>query len=171
MPVKSKILTVKSISIDDVIGAPVEQVSSEAPPVMEPPVVSVPLPQSPVRSFYTPKASFIPGPVSSSHMPMNGGQGMMGNGNTDRYGVTPTKTVMGFLDIMSEGHGFLRPKFVPSDGDIYISQSQIRKFQLRAGDKVEGQARLPKENERYLGLLKVERVNEQSAEEVSRSDG
>src|SRR3989338_6159331 len=49
--------------------------------------------------------------------------------------------------------------FVPVEGDIYISQSQIRKFQLRKGDEISGQARLPKENERYLGLLKVEKVN------------
>ena len=71
----------------------------------------------------------------------------------------PTEKVSGVLDIMSEGHGFLRPKFVPSLKDIYISQSQIRKFQLRSGDVVSGQARKPKENERYYGLLKVEEVN------------
>jgi len=65
----------------------------------------------------------------------------------------------GILDIQSEGHGFLRPKFVAGDGDIYISQSQIRKFLLRPGDMVGGQARPPKDNERYYGLLKVEKVN------------
>ncbi|MBI5452733.1 transcription termination factor Rho [Candidatus Gottesmanbacteria bacterium] len=85
--------------------------------------------------------------------------------NYDRLSNTPTKTVSGFLDIMPEGHGFLRPKFVPGDGDIYISQSQIRKFQLREGDEVGGQARMPKENERYLGLLKVEKVNDKQAED------
>lgn len=79
--------------------------------------------------------------------------------NYEQESTTHTKTAFGFLDIMPEGHGFLRPRFVPSDGDIYISQSQIRKFQLRLGDKVQGQARLPKDNERYLGLLKVEKVN------------
>jgi transcription termination factor Rho len=76
----------------------------------------------------------------------------------------PTETVHGILDIMPEGHGFLRPKFTPSDRDVYISQSQIRRFMLRNGDMVEGQARQPKENERYWGLLKVEKVNEQVAE-------
>jgi transcription termination factor Rho len=76
----------------------------------------------------------------------------------------PTETVHGILDIMPEGHGFLRPKFTPSDRDVYISQSQIRRFTLRNGDMVEGQARQPKENERYWGLLKVEKVNEQIAE-------
>lgn len=72
----------------------------------------------------------------------------------------PTQTVRGYLEIMAEGHGFLRPKFMPSERDIYISQSQIRKFSLRPGDEVEGQAREPKENERYYGLLKVEKVNQ-----------
>ncbi|KKR30118.1 MAG: Transcription termination factor Rho [Candidatus Gottesmanbacteria bacterium GW2011_GWC2_39_8] len=75
-------------------------------------------------------------------------------------GITgPVEAVAGFLDIREEGHGFLRPKFIPGEGDIYISQSQIRKFWLRSGDKVEGQARPPKDNERYYGLLKVEKVN------------
>jgi len=78
----------------------------------------------------------------------------------------PTETVRGILDVMPEGHGFLRPKFTPSDRDVYISQSQIRRFLLRNGDMVEGQARQPKENERYWGLLKVEKINEHLAEEM-----
>jgi transcription termination factor Rho len=78
----------------------------------------------------------------------------------------PTETVQGILDVMPEGHGFLRPKFTPSDRDVYISQSQIRRFLLRNGDMVEGQARQPKENERYWGLLKVEKINEHLAEEM-----
>lgn len=70
-----------------------------------------------------------------------------------------TEEVKGILDIQPEGHGFLRPKFIPSAGDIYISQSQIRRFLLRVGDLVEGVARPPKDTERYFGLLKVEKVN------------
>lgn len=76
-----------------------------------------------------------------------------------------TRTVSGALDIMPEGHGFLRPDFVPSEKDIYISQSQIRRFLLRPADMVTGIARPPKENERYFGLLKVEKVNGIPAEE------
>jgi transcription termination factor Rho len=76
----------------------------------------------------------------------------------------PTETVRGVLDTLPEGHGFLRPKYTPSERDIYISQSQIRRFLLRNGDMVEGQARPPKESERYYGLLKVEKVNELPAE-------
>lgn len=71
----------------------------------------------------------------------------------------PTENIQGVLDIANEGSGLLRPKFQASDNDIYISSSQIRRFNLRNGDMVGGQARRPKENERYWGLLKVETVN------------
>lgn len=88
------------------------------------------------------------------------------DGNVDIN--VPTETVKGLLTIMPEGNGFLRPKFTPSDRDVYISQSQIRRFLLRNGDMVQGQARSPKENERYWGLLKVELINEQSAESMQQ---
>lgn len=71
----------------------------------------------------------------------------------------PTEFVEGFLDITPDGHGYLRPKMLPSSKDVYISSSQVRRFNLRKGDKVGGQAREPKENERFWGLLKVEKVN------------
>jgi len=79
----------------------------------------------------------------------------------------PTETVSGVLDIATEGSGLLRPSFAASEHDIYISASQIRRFNLRVGDLVEGQARRPKENERYWGLLKVENVNGEPAEELT----
>lgn len=79
-----------------------------------------------------------------------------------------TDLVSGILDIQPEGHGFLRPRFIPSSRDIYISQSQIRRFLLRPGDKVTGLARPPKDTERYFGLLKVEKVNEMMADESIR---
>ncbi|MEW9031516.1 MAG: transcription termination factor Rho [Planifilum fimeticola] len=66
----------------------------------------------------------------------------------------------GVLDILPEGYGFLRPiNYLPSSEDIYISASQIRRFDLRPGDLVSGKVRPPKENERYFGLLHVEAVN------------
>lgn len=67
----------------------------------------------------------------------------------------------GVLEIVSqEGFGFLRPiNYSPSKEDIYISASQIRRFDLRNGDKVTGKVRPPKENERYYGLLQVQAVN------------
>jgi transcription termination factor Rho len=79
----------------------------------------------------------------------------------------PTEFVEGVLDIANEGSGLLRPqRFAPSDHDIYISASQIRRFNLRVGDMVGGQARRPKENERYWGLLKVEKVNGEPVEKL-----
>lgn len=67
----------------------------------------------------------------------------------------------GVLEIIpSEGFGFLRPiNYSPSAEDIYISASQIRRFDLRNGDRVSGKVRPPKENERYYGLLHVDAVN------------
>lgn len=66
----------------------------------------------------------------------------------------------GVLEIMQDGYGFLRPfAYVPSQDDIYVSPSQIRKFELRTGDRVGGQVRPPKDNERFFALLKVQDVN------------
>lgn len=71
----------------------------------------------------------------------------------------------GVLEILSEGYGFLRPiNYLPSSQDIYISASQIRRFELRNGDKVSGKVRPPKENERYFGLIFVEAVNGEDPE-------
>lgn len=73
--------------------------------------------------------------------------------------------MQGVLDILPEGYGFLRPiNYLPSTEDIYISASQIRKFDLRSGDMVSGKCRAPKENERYFGLLHVDAVNGEKPE-------
>jgi len=75
----------------------------------------------------------------------------------------------GILDIIADGIGFLRSgDLLPSPDDIYISQSQIRRFNLRAGDTVIGQVRPPKENEKYFGLLRVEAVNDVDPEQAKR---
>lgn len=74
----------------------------------------------------------------------------------------------GVLEVLSEGYGFLRPiNYLPSAEDIYISASQIRKFDLRSGDLVSGKCRAPKENERYFGLLQVNAVNGESPESAA----
>lgn len=76
--------------------------------------------------------------------------------------------MQGVLDILQEGFGFLRPiNYLPSAEDIYISASQIRKFDLRSGDLVSGKCRPPKENERYFGLLQVEAVNGEKPDTAS----
>ena len=66
----------------------------------------------------------------------------------------------GILEIVDEGFAFLRTHGVmPSNNDIYVSSSQVRRFGLRTGDKVEGQTRPPKDQEKYWGLLRVDSVN------------
>lgn len=66
----------------------------------------------------------------------------------------------GILEIMGDGYGFLRQANLRLDStDVYVSQSQIRRFSLRTGDVVRGQVRLPKQGERYHSLLRVETVN------------
>jgi len=71
----------------------------------------------------------------------------------------------GILEIMNEGFGFLRTAgYLPGENDIYISPSQIRRFNLSIGDLVSGQVRPPKEGERYYALLKIEAVNHEDPE-------
>lgn len=66
----------------------------------------------------------------------------------------------GVLEILQDGWGFMRSKnYTPSNDDVYVSQSQIRKNNLRTGDFIFGQARPPKEGEKYYGMLRVESVN------------
>jgi transcription termination factor Rho len=68
----------------------------------------------------------------------------------------------GVLEILPDGFGFLRTQdynYLPGPDDIYVSPSQIRRFNLRTGDTVSGQVRPPKDNERYFALLKVESIN------------
>ena len=73
----------------------------------------------------------------------------------------------GTLEVLPEGFGFLRSpnyNYLPCPDDIYISPSQIRKFELQTGDTVSGQIRPPKEAEKYFALLKVEAVNFENPE-------
>ena len=75
----------------------------------------------------------------------------------------------GILEIMSEGIGFLRAtNYRISDQDVYVSQAQLRRYDLRAGDLVIGQVRPPRESERHFGLLKVESINGLDPEDAIR---
>lgn len=78
---------------------------------------------------------------------------------TTKDGLTFSK---GVLEVLSDGYGFLRSadyNYLPSPDDIYVSPSQIKRFNLRTGDFVSGQVRPPKEGERFFALLRVEAVN------------
>ena len=75
----------------------------------------------------------------------------------------------GTLEILPDGFGFLRSpetSYLASTDDIYISPSQIRRFNLHTGDSIEGEVRTPKEGERYFALVKVEKVNGQAPENL-----
>ena len=75
----------------------------------------------------------------------------------------------GTLEILPDGFGFLRSpetSYLASTDDIYISPSQIRRFNLHTGDSIEGEVRTPKEGERYFALVKVEKVNGQPPENL-----
>ena len=85
---------------------------------------------------------------------------------TKKDGLTFSK---GVLEVLQDGYGFLRSadyNYLPSPDDIYVSPSQIKRFNLRTGDYVSGQVRPPKEGERFFALLRVEAVNDQDPEEI-----
>jgi len=158
-PVKDEVV----LSKDEAVAAePEAVVAPVAEPVSDSPSVDAPQQASAPHRIHTDSDDYRQPQQPRQHYGNNGG----GNGGySHQVQVTPTEEVKGFLDVQPEGHGFLRPKFIPSSRDIYISQSQIRRFMLRPGDLVAGVARPPKDTERYYGLLKVEKVNDVPADE------
>ena len=177
-----------STSVSDFVGSPAKQNSvkqdEQSATVNVQTQTVAPAPAQEVKAFFD-TTSFVPAQDKQVVKPFeqskpfkpHNGQFASRPAQFDASGVTqpamqamqgPTEEVMGILDVQMEGHGFLRPKFIPSNRDIYISASQIRRFMLRAGDKVGGVARPPKDNERYYGLLKVETVNGNPADEASK---
>ena len=74
----------------------------------------------------------------------------------------------GILEIMPEGVGFLRADYSMGKNDIYVSQAQLRRYELRNGDMVFGEIRPPRESERHYGLLKVEDINGMNPDEAAR---
>ncbi|MEJ5312801.1 transcription termination factor Rho [Anaerolinea thermophila] len=74
----------------------------------------------------------------------------------------------GILEIMNEGIGFLRSDYRVGPDDVYVSQAQLRRYELRSGDLVIGHVRPPREGERHYGLVKVESINGLPAEEARR---
>ena len=74
----------------------------------------------------------------------------------------------GVLEIMNEGIGFLRSNYRIGPEDVYVSQAQLRRYDLRSGDLVIGHVRPPRESERHYGLLKVESINVLSPDEARK---
>jgi len=161
VPPKKTVITKESpLTVEEIIGSPVVAPKKET--VILEKVSAEPVKVEPLMK---PEAA-VSGPATIR--PVYGSfNGIVDERIIPDAGV-PTEYVEGVLDTSENGYGYLRPNFIPSPNDIYISASQIRRFQLRVGDKVGGQARRPKENERFWGLLKVEKVNGINVEELKQ---
>ncbi|HON16989.1 MAG TPA: Rho termination factor N-terminal domain-containing protein, partial [Spirochaetota bacterium] len=89
-------------------------------------------------------------------------------GKTEQKGLI---FASGVLEILADGYGFLRSpnyNYLPGPDDIYVSPSQIRLFGLKTGDTIAGQIRPPKDNERFFALLRIEAINFENPENLSR---
>lgn len=152
------------VGVDDFIGTPTgksaKTKSAKEAAVSEEVLLKEVQEEAAIEAEPSPQVSEVPVSEPVQHTPR-----FQRDDFAPSVNAQPTEVVSGILDVQPEGHGFLRPKFIPSSRDIYISQSQIRRFMLRPGDLVEGVARPPKDTERYFGLLKVEKVNGSSPEE------
>ena len=96
---------------------------------------------------------------------------VMAYSNSKMFPLSDARFGAGTLEVLSEGFGFLRNanyNYLPCPDDIYVSPSQIRKFDLKTGDHVMGQIRPPKEGERYFALLKVDAINYENPEESKK---
>lgn len=178
MPVKKTTVTP---SVDELIGQGQDEIKTEPPARQDLPagrqdfarrvMTNRPAYRKPSRPIGGPMMRrVIARPVMRSYTTNNGNNQF--NGVVDNRMIPdanwPTEEKTGMLEMMSEGHGILRAEFVPSNDDVYISSSQIKRFKLRPGDLVTGPARKPKDNERYWGLLKVEKVNDKEFNDESR---
>lgn len=161
MPSKTK---TTSVSVDDLVGGslagsadktakPAEKKTTEEPVKEVKTALTVPS-----RTIHTTASGGYSSGQRTSRAPMNRFTGMV-EGRRLPDADVPTEKVEGFLDLGTNNHGILRPQFTSSLNDIYISNSQIRRFSIRPGDLVSGPARRPKESERFWGLLKVEKIN------------
>jgi transcription termination factor Rho len=114
------------------------------------------------KSEESPQRSATP---SSTRLAKSAANGPSSNGTH----ADVTIVVVGVLEIMQDGYGFLRSadyNYLPSPDDVYVSNSQIKLFGLKTGDTIQGTVRAPKEGERYFALLKVELVNGRTTEEI-----
>lgn len=131
-----------------VILEPEKELASplDTPELPEPDVVEAPAAAEPV-------ASPVPVEPAPELTPVSSGEVL--------------QKAAGVLEVMPDGYGFLRANGMTSGpGDIYISMSQIKRFDLRSADHVEGEVRPPKEAERYLGMLRVTKINGVEPEKV-----
>lgn len=142
--------------------SPLEVDTDVAPVVVESPKMA------PVN-VSTPPAPATNNPVSNNSGNSNNQKQNNNQPQEKSFEFEGILSATGVLEIMQEGYGFLRSSdynYMSSPDDIYISQSQIRLFGLKTGDIVEGPIRPPKEGEKFFPLVKVDRINGRSPEEV-----
>lgn len=179
----------KKVTVDDIVGQPASEIKEEKEEKKEEVAAVEPTVKDSPEATPAP-AAIAPAPATTPTYPAEGHSfrrsqtyrpqrnfngynnnynfnGMVDNRVIPDAGV-PTEYMEGILDVAPDGFGYLRPKFIPSDKDVYISASQIRRFNLRPGDMVGGQVRAPKEKERYYGLLKVEKINGEAEEKIGK---
>jgi transcription termination factor Rho len=131
----------------------------EAQPQPDPPPLPVSAPAVPAASQPASHSASQPGQQAGPQA-----QASVSDKASHEKGAADKKdsglTAQGILEILPDGWGFLRRhNYSPNAEDIYVSQTQIRRFALKTGDLVLGQVRPPKDSEKYFGLLRVERVN------------
>lgn len=165
----------KDVSVDDLVGGGMPEITAPVPAApLSAPVQSRPImtnrPAYRKPYFASQNGASRSRPVMRPYRPQSGGGPAYANTSAGKFNGyvdnrvipdadLPTEEVSGMLELSPDGQGLLRPDFNPTNKDIYISSSQIKRFNLRPGDMVTGPARQPKDNERYWGLLKVEKVN------------
>lgn len=145
----------------------VEDVSEEKVEKTESPVVEVADKASPEESKDVVDNVRRPRPRNQQNdRPQKENKKTQDNKKSEFEGIVTTG---GVLETMQDGYGFLRSSdynYLNSPDDIYVSQSQIKLFGLKTGDTVEGTIRPPKEGEKYFPLIKVERINGKTPEEI-----
>jgi len=133
----------------------------EAPLVETPTIAAAPIEVAPVE---------VQQPVTREVSPIPAAESQTSQTSRDKLkeSLDSGITGSGILEIMAEGFGFLRTEnFLPGNKDIYVSPSQIRRFNLKTGDLVSGSLRIPKENERYSALLFLKSINGDSPSHAS----
>ncbi|QIK55598.1 transcription termination factor Rho [Dysgonomonas sp. HDW5A] len=143
--------------------SPLEVDTDVAPVVVESPKMA------PVNISTPPPAPVASNPVANNSGNTNNQKQNNNQAQEKSFEFEGILSATGVLEIMQEGYGFLRSSdynYMSSPDDIYISQSQIRLFGLKTGDIVEGPIRPPKEGEKFFPLVKVDRINGRSPEEV-----
>ncbi len=143
--------------------SPLEVDTDVAPVVVESPKMA------PVNISTPPPAPVASNPVANNSGNTNNQKQNNNQAQEKSFEFEGILSATGVLEIMQEGYGFLRSSdynYMSSPDDIYISQSQIRLFGLKTGDIVEGPIRPPKEGEKFFPLVKVDKINGRSPEEV-----